>query len=186
MRKSNVIAPKRRLIKKAVVSLRLLLWLKAVVACSHHDSDLKKEIKDWPEGFSIFFKVFKDKPCLGIQKRQGTLHMISSPLSFCDDILFTFHSLDIADALFSGKLRMCQAFVEKRYCITGCSTLFFSVIRAVRITENVLFRSRPDHKRVGINISRMAMRFVIFLEIFKIKLEGKEVSSHDSEVLRVS
>lgn len=184
MRKSNPIAPKRRRIKKAVLSLRLMLWLKAVIACSRHDADLKKEINDWPEGFSVFFKVFKDKPFFGIQKSQGTLHMIHSPVSFSDDILFSFNSLDIADELFSGKTRIGQALVEKRFSTTGCMSISLSVIRAVRIAENILFRSKLN--RAGINISRMIKRFVVYAEILKIKLKGKEVSSRDSKVLRVS
>jgi hypothetical protein len=186
MRKYNNIFPKRRLIKKSMLSLKLMLWLKAIIACYRHDNALKKEVNQWPDGFSVFFKIFKDKPFLGIQKNQGSLHIIKSTISFCDEILLSFKSLDVAYAVFSGKTFIRQALIERRFDITGSPDHALSFIRAVVMAENILFRSKINRGRSGVKLPWRVSRIAILTEILRIRIEGKEVSPYDSKILRVS
>lgn len=186
MRKAHDIVPKSRPFKKAMLHLRLHIWARCFIACARHDDILKKEIGDWPSGFSFLIQILPDEPHIGLTKDSNGLHIIKTTQDVNGKVSeLAFKSLVIGRDVFSGKMSIRQALIDKRFILNGDPSSGSSIIRSMIHVEDTLFPRLIQQGRLRRKNLKSVSRLRIFTEILLMRNNGKEASSNDSEVLRI-
>lgn len=185
MSKVHDIVPRGSRFKKAMLRLRLRFWAQGFVVCASQDVGLQKEMSEWPHGFTFLLKVLPAGPHIGLIKHAFGLHIIKdAPLSSYETIV-AFKNTAIAWDVFCGRIGVRQAFCEDRFDFKGKYENQISVVRAMIQAQSMLFPRLADYMNFWPRHKKRVSRLKILSQILLSGKKRKEVSSNDSEVLRV-
>ncbi len=144
----------------------LFLFGRAFQSASKTDAEIKRELKDLPEGFSISMGLSPAGPRIMFRKKKGALKYKGFG-NFPADLEFSFRSLDAAFRVFAARTGPVTAFAENRLTLRGDIARALPFLRAVHVVEAYLFPAfllRPIFKSVPImDFRRQLQRLKVLL-----------------------
>jgi hypothetical protein len=150
--------PGRKLFKRFIVFAVIHIIANAFRSTSRFESLIKKEVNEWPEGFTFMMNVSQSSISIVLQKMCGRLYACDVSEKNCD-LVITFKNVDAAFLLFTAQISTAAGYCEKRMCVSGDIPRAVSIIRALTVIERYLFPAiiaRRVMKRLPkINIFRL-------------------------------
>jgi hypothetical protein len=128
----------RKLFKRFIVFLVMNIIANAFGSTSRFESLVKKEVDEWPEGFTVMMNVAQSSISIVLQKICGRLCKRDISEKKCD-LVITFKNVDAAFLLFTAQISTAAGYCEKRMCVSGDIPRAISVIRALTVIERYLF-----------------------------------------------
>lgn len=184
MRKVHDIIPRQKRLKKAMLQLRFQLLIKGFISCLRYDTELKKEVEAWPEGFAFQIVILPGEDGVTLQKGSGSLHKVDNSCLNGYPIRILFKNIHAADCVFSGKMSFFQALNERRFIMEGNFTSVVSLMRSLMLVQNTLY-PRLIRRELQNSTQKRISRLKVFRDILFLKNSGKGVDENDPEVLRV-
>lgn len=132
------IRPGDKPVKTALVKTLLFVMGRGIPAIARLDDDVRKEVEQWDESFSIMFEVLPNGPYLSLKKKDGELHF--EGLHKTDaDLVITFKNVDSAFMVFTTQLSTPEAYAQHRMSVKGDLSMSMSLIRCLNIVQFLLF-----------------------------------------------
>ena len=95
---------------------------------SRFDHIIKKELENWPEMFSIMYKVQPNGPKITIIKKNGVFNQIKLEEEKIDLVIY-IKNITIAYLLMTSRINTIQVFMEHRAALKGNVRIATSLIR---------------------------------------------------------
>ncbi len=183
MRKVHDIVPSMSRLKKAVLRLRLHFWAQGFIICASQDLDLQKEISKWPDGFAFLLQILPDKPYIGLIKDVNDLHIIPNTFPSSHETVVAFKNMAIARDVFCGKIGIHQAFCENRFDFKSNQGHDVSVVRAMILTQHILFPQLEDYGSFKNKQKKRVSRLAILSQIL---LSGNRGAFQSERTIRLA
>jgi hypothetical protein len=158
----------RRALAKAkplVVQTVFVVLGRAVQSASRHDPEIRKDIADWPDGFTIMFKVLPRGPCVVLEKRGAALDFVGLREKEADLTVFV-KNVASAFLVFTAQMGTPQAYCEHRALLAGDISQGIRFIRAMSAVQCYLFPevvARRVVKQVPpLTLERLGLRIWIY------------------------
>lgn len=133
-----MIKPGKKPFKKALVGTVLFILGRGFQSIARFDTDVKKEINQWEESFSIMFEIMPKGPYMSLQKRNGRLKYMGLTKTNAD-LIITFKNIEAAFLIFTAQLSTAQGYAQHRISVKGDIEKAMSIIRCLNIVQRHLF-----------------------------------------------
>ena len=162
MLQENVI-PKRKRFKVFVVKIVFWFLGRALQAASRHDSYVKKEIENWPEGLRLALKARSNGPYLVMEEKNGKLRYLGNKKSSADFAVY-FRSIEAALLVLTGRIGIADAYAQHRFGMEGDLLAYgMPFVRCLNIVEAYLFPKFITKKILKRMPKRGTNSFVIYM-----------------------
>ena len=132
------VKPKKSIFKNAVVTAGFYALGRGTESVSKFNSQLKHELKAWPEGYLIMLKVAPSGKELWLQKKGESIKWIGRQDKEAD-LIVIFKNLDIAFKTITTLSNVHTAFVQNRLMVYGDVSQSMILIRVLNIVQAYLF-----------------------------------------------
>jgi hypothetical protein len=167
------IKPGRKRFKVAIIKIAFFVLGRAFQSVARLDMQIKREIEEWPEGFSLTIQVLPDGPRMALAKdEQGRLRYRvrqSGGLNANEaDLIVFFKNLECAFLLFTAQIGTAQAYAEHRISVKGELPMAMALVRCLNVVETYLLPgpvARRMVKRLPSipAVQRYAVRLLIYV-----------------------
>lgn len=130
--------PKKSTFKNLVVSAGFYALGRGTESVSKFNSNLKDELKVWPDGYLILLKVAPNGKELWLQKNGDSIKWLGKQ-SKQADLIVVFKNLDIAFRIITTLSNVHTAFVQNRIMVYGDVSQSMILIRVLNIVQSYLF-----------------------------------------------
>ena len=123
--------------KEIICKIILFFLYRGFKVIYKYDNNLKEEIDNWNDNFSIQIQLKTNGSSLYLKKtNEGIIKVkkINNP-----DILICFKSIDSAFLVLIGKIGISQAYAQHRFTLKGGIAEAMSLVRCIDIIEAYLF-----------------------------------------------
>ena len=134
----KTVQPGRKRIKAQVVKIVFFILGRALQSASHFDSIIKDEVKEWPENYSIMYKVQPTGPTMMICKEDGRLRK-RTPSEKDASMIIYLKNIEYSFLLVTSQRGTVQAFLESAAYIKGDVPIAMSLIRILDRVQFYLF-----------------------------------------------
>jgi hypothetical protein len=128
----------RKLFKRFIVFIVIHIIANAFRSTVRFEALIKKEVHEWPEGFTVMMNVAQSTISVVLQKIGGKLYSRDVSEKKCD-LVITFKNIDAAFLLFTAQISTAAGYCEKRMYVSGDIPRAVSIIRALTVIERYLF-----------------------------------------------
>lgn len=132
------IVPGIKTFKIMAIKIVFLVLGRAFQSASKHDDQIRKEIEQWPEGYTIIMKVQPHGPYMGLEKRETGLEFRGSKVKN-GDLEIYFRNVESAFMVMTPQMGSHQAFAEKRMSIKGDLGVATAFTRALVVVMSTLY-----------------------------------------------
>ena len=135
------IKPGRKRFKMKVIKTVLFILGRSLQSASKLDKSIKKELNEWPEGFSFMMKVQPDGPKMSmVRNKSGCLEYRGNRLKENDvDLIILFKNVECAFMTFTAQLSTPQAYAEHRISVKGDLAMVMSLMRCLNVIQAYLY-----------------------------------------------
>jgi hypothetical protein len=159
------IAPGSSKLKRFIVKTTFFSLGRGFQSASRFDSQIKEEISDWDEGFTIAMKVQPKGPALAWRKSRGKMKYIGSKAAEAD-LSVIMKNLESAFLMMTARIGTAQAYAQNRLALEGNIADSMTLTRCLNIVEAYLF-PRFISKRIlkrppEMGIKRQFTRLLIY------------------------
>ena len=138
--KYGEIRPGRKPLKMQYIKIALFALGRAMQCASFRDPDIADEIRAWPDGLTVMFKVLPRGPRMAVTKEKNGLVFKGSTVSEADaDLIIFFKNIENAFIVFSGQAGTAQAFAEHRMSLKGDLAVAMTFTRCLNIVQTYLY-----------------------------------------------
>jgi hypothetical protein len=127
----------RKGFKKFYIGFVLFLFGRAFQTASKIDDELKKEILEWPDSYSIMLKVLPEGPFISFKKKNGLIKFLGFKETDADLIIF-MKNIESAFLVFSCQMGLGQMYSEHRLGLKGDVYLSMVLVRCLNIIMRYL------------------------------------------------
>lgn len=131
--------PGHKLIQRTVVKAGFLALGRAIESASHFEDSVKREIKDWPEGFTFTMNVLPFGPKLAMRKKNGVLKMIRLKQEEKANLIVEIKNLTTAFRMITTQLGAHHVFAQNKIGVSGSISDSMRFIRIVYTVEAYMF-----------------------------------------------
>jgi len=185
MKKVHPIIPGRRCLVKRILQAKMHFLAKGLIQVVHSHEDLKRDVSDWPEGFTLLLDVLGDAPRIALQKYTDGLYRTDPSALIHYDLRISLKNIAIAQKVLSGRMGFCRAMIENRLVAEGPSVYFTSLLRCLIKAQHILFRLPRDERLMIGKRNSVLGRLKVYQAMLFVKSSRKEDASVDTQVLRV-
>jgi hypothetical protein len=167
------IEPGRKRFKVAIIKIAFFVLGRAFQSAARVDKQIRREIEEWPEGFSLMIQVLPNGPRMALAKdERGHLRhrrrQAGGPNEDKADLIVFFKNLECAFLLFSAQISTAQAYAEHRISVKGELPMAMALVRCINIVETYLLPgpvARRMVKRLPSipAVQRCAVRLLIYV-----------------------
>ena len=125
-------------LKKLIMRLLLFVLGRAFQSVALHDKDVKNEVANWNEGFSLMMKVLPNGPFMRLEKIDGKIKYTGTKIKKANLEIY-MRNAESAFLILTPQLSAHQAFAEKRMSIKGNLAKVMSYTRCLNIVLNYLY-----------------------------------------------
>ena len=164
------IKPGHKRFKVAIIKIAFFVLGRAFQSAAWVDRQIKREIEEWPEDFSLMIQVLPNGPRMALAKdERGHLRRQAGGLSEDKaDLVVFFKNIECAFLLFSAQISTAQAYAEHRISVKGELPMAMALVRCINIVETYLLPgpvARRMVKRLPSipAVQRYAVRLLIYV-----------------------
>ena len=161
------IMPGDKPLQKATVSALLFAMGRAIPAIALKDEDVKKEVDQWEDGFSVMFEILPDGPYLALEKKDGELHFLGMK-KIKADLIISIKNIDSAFKMFTTQLSSHHAYAQHRMSVKGENDKAMQLIRILNIVQFLLFPGFISRKILKRQPEMTKRRWLIRLQTYLI------------------
>ncbi len=132
------IKPGKKRFYTLVSGIVLFILGRGLSAASRLDSDVRREVNQWPEGFSFKMTIWPNGPSMAVRKVNGYLKSYKSPFAE-EDVIIYFRNVDSAFLTFTAQISTPMAYAEHRIFAKGDLSMVMSFVRCLDVLEGHLF-----------------------------------------------
>jgi hypothetical protein len=162
------IAPGSSKIKRFIVKANFFILGRGLQAASRFDSQVKNEVSDWDEGFTVMMKVQPRGPSLAWKKSNGRMKYVGSK-AVKADLTVVMKNLESALLMMTAQIGTAQAYAQHRLGLEGSIVDAMTLTRCLNSAETYLFPkfiSKKILKRPPkMGIKKHCIRFLVYLGI---------------------
>lgn len=134
--------------QRKYVSGMMKLIARLLQAGSEVDEEIKKEIDNLPDGYLFRMDAAPGNPCLMLQKRNGTMHIVPDDSPLEPDLRISFKHVTHAFLVFSFQEGTATAYANDRMLIDGDTGLAMKVVRSLNRVQSVVLPKMIAEKAV--------------------------------------
>ncbi|MCF6240846.1 MAG: hypothetical protein L3J74_05815 [Bacteroidales bacterium] len=131
--------PGHKLIQRTVVKTGFLALGRAIESASNFEENVKKEIKDWNDGFTFTMNVLPYGPNLAMRKKNGVLKMIRLKKNETADLIVEIKNLSTAFRMITTQMGAHHVFAQNKIGVSGNIADSMRFIRIVYTVEAYMF-----------------------------------------------
>lgn len=119
---------------------KIVLWFlgRGFQVCAQLDSNVKAEVAEWKDNYSVLIKVQANGPCL-VMKKKNNMLCYCGKSEIDADLSIYFKNIEAALLVLMGRIGIGQAFAEHRFVVKGDIMESMSLVRCLNIVEAYLF-----------------------------------------------
>lgn len=157
--------PGKKLFKNLVIKIVMFIMGRGMQSASKHDSDIKKEIESFPEGFRIAMKVLPNGSSLTVEKKGNNMKYLGSK-NLGADLVINFKNSESAFMVFTAQMGTAKGFAEHRISVKGELSYAMTFTRCINILQGYLFigiiNKRIMKRLPPMPFKKQLIRFVIY------------------------
>jgi hypothetical protein len=162
MLRENII-PERKKFKVFIVKVVFWFLGRAFQAAAKHDSYVKDEIENWPEGSKLLLKTESNGPCLVMAKKDGKLKYAGGKECSAEFAVY-FKNIEAALLVLTGRLGIADAYAQHRFGMEGDIMAYgMPFVRCIYIVEYYLFPKFMTRKILKRMPKRGTNSFIIYM-----------------------
>lgn len=124
--------------QRAYVNGMMKLIARLLQAGSEVDDEIRREVSALPDGYVFRMEASPGKPCLMLQKRDNTMHVLPDESPLQPDLVIRFKHVTHAFLVFSFQEGTATAYANDRLLIDGDTSLAMKVVRCLNRVESVV------------------------------------------------
>ena len=124
--------------QRAYVAGMMKLISRLLQAGSEVDDVIQREVKALPDGYVFRMEAAPGTPCLMLQKRGNTMHILPEDSAVESDLIIRFKHITHAFLVFSFQEGTATAFANDRLLIDGDTSLAMKVVRCLNRVQAVV------------------------------------------------
>jgi|GEM_PF-345815 len=160
------IAPGYSKTKRFIVRANFFVLGRGFQAASRFDSQVKKEISDWDEGFTVIMRVRPRGPSMAWRKSNSRMKYIGSKAAEAD-LTIAMKNLESAFLMMTAQIGTPQAYAQHRLGLEGNIADAMTLTRCLNSVEAYLFPKfickRILKRPPKMGVKRHCTRFLIYL-----------------------
>ncbi|MFO7559113.1 MAG: hypothetical protein R6X10_09810 [Desulfobacterales bacterium] len=137
-KKYRPIKPGKKWFKALIAKIVFMVLGRAFQSGARHDSDIKKEVSAWPEGFIIIMNVLPFGPRMAMKKINGRLKYRGTKYDD-GDLVVNFKNLECAFLVLTPQIGSAQAFAERRMTVKGDIAYAMAFTRCLNTLLTLLY-----------------------------------------------
>lgn len=126
-------------VKSFIIKTLLFSLGRGFQSLARVDSDLKNEVDNWDDSFSIMFEVLPKGPYMSLQKRNGRLRYLGLKKLDNAELTICFKNIETAFMVFTAQLSTPAAYAQHRLSVKGDLSKSMALIRCLNIVQFYLF-----------------------------------------------
>ena len=131
--------PGHKSIRRGIVKAGFLALGRAIQSASHFEQNVKEEIKNWQDGYTIAMEVLPYGPSLVMRKESGVLKMLTPLLADKIDLLVQIKNLITAYRMITTQMGAHHVFAQNKIRVSGNIADSMRFIRIVYTVEGYMF-----------------------------------------------
>ncbi len=133
------IKPKKTQIKRIVVKIGFWALGRAMQSLSGFDKQMKEEISEWKEGFSISLSILPEIMSLSLIKKNNKIKFIGLKKIEKADLVVEIKNLDTAFRMIIAQWGVHSVYAQHKTAVVGNIVDAMKFIRMIYIVEDILF-----------------------------------------------